>query len=298
MNPPLSVILFAVFAGISFLTYLVLLYVYFALSLSTIGEKLKKDNRILAWIPIANIIFTLGLAGRPWWWIFLLLIPFVNIVITIIIWMDVAKNSNQPGWLGILAIIPIANGILPGYLAYVPQDKKDKPHATPFIILVVSLVFLFLAIGLGVGAVVSGIQYAPSETQDLFLSTSTSKLSSPSSSPCNHPNGDLEYWWWEVSQDVRDCYTELYGEPAFAKSGLSASDCTFPNGNVAEWWETVSQKTRDCYVSMNGQPQFAVEGGDVPYCDYDNDPNCWPPGEFPGKNIDSTDHPNGDIEFW
>jgi len=36
-------------------------------------------------IPIYNIIVLLEIVGKPWWWIFLLLIPIVNIVIGIIV---------------------------------------------------------------------------------------------------------------------------------------------------------------------------------------------------------------------
>jgi hypothetical protein len=34
-------------------------------------------------VPIYNIIVLLEIVGKPWWWIFLLLIPIVNIVILI-----------------------------------------------------------------------------------------------------------------------------------------------------------------------------------------------------------------------
>lgn len=170
MNPSIGAVVTMIFAFLSFFIYVVLLYVYFALSLSTIGEKLGKDNRILAWIPIANIIFTLGLAGRPWWWIFLLLIPFVNIILGVIIWMDIAKNNNQPSWLGLLTLVPVANFLLPGYLAYVAKDKKDSTHATPFKVLIAGIIFLLLAIGMGIAAVVTSVQYQPQveETFSVF----------------------------------------------------------------------------------------------------------------------------------
>ncbi len=32
---------------------------------------------------------------------------------------------------------------------------------------------------------------------------------------CNLPNGDLDLWWWNVSQEVRDCYIANYGDPFF-----------------------------------------------------------------------------------
>ena len=36
-------------------------------------------------IPIYNIIVLLEIVGKPWWWLILLLIPFVNIIFAI--WM-------------------------------------------------------------------------------------------------------------------------------------------------------------------------------------------------------------------
>jgi len=46
-------------------------------------------------IPIYNIIVLLRIAGKPWWWILLLLIPLVNIVIGILVHIDVAKNFGR-----------------------------------------------------------------------------------------------------------------------------------------------------------------------------------------------------------
>jgi len=46
-------------------------------------------------IPIYNIIVLLRIAGKPWWWILLLLIPLVNIVIGILVHIDVAKNFGH-----------------------------------------------------------------------------------------------------------------------------------------------------------------------------------------------------------
>ena len=37
----------------------------------------------------------LKVAGRPWWWIILCIIPVVNIVVGIIVGIDVAKNFGK-----------------------------------------------------------------------------------------------------------------------------------------------------------------------------------------------------------
>lgn len=37
-------------------------------------------------IPIYNILIIIRISGKPWWWIFLLLIPVVNIVFLVLIY--------------------------------------------------------------------------------------------------------------------------------------------------------------------------------------------------------------------
>ncbi len=46
-------------------------------------------------VPIYNTIVLLDIVGRPVWWIVLLLIPFVNIVILIIITNDLSKSFGK-----------------------------------------------------------------------------------------------------------------------------------------------------------------------------------------------------------
>ncbi|HUU13842.1 MAG TPA: DUF5684 domain-containing protein [Terriglobia bacterium] len=103
--------------GVMFLVFAVL-YVYFSLALQTIAKKTNTENAWLAWIPIANVILMLNIAKKPLWWFILCLIPFVNIVITIIVWMAIAEARRKPGWWGILLIVPVVGLIVPGYLAW------------------------------------------------------------------------------------------------------------------------------------------------------------------------------------
>jgi hypothetical protein len=94
------------------------LYVYVALALQTIAQKTNTENGWLAWIPIVNIILMLSIAKKPIWWIILCLIPLVNIVIFIIVWMGIAEARNKPGWWGILMLVPVVSLVVPGYLAW------------------------------------------------------------------------------------------------------------------------------------------------------------------------------------
>lgn len=93
-------------------------YLYMALAIQTIAIKTSTPNAWLAWIPIVNIFLMLQIAKKPLWWFILLLIPLVNIVIAIMVWMGIAEARHKPNWWGILMIVPIANFVVPGYLAW------------------------------------------------------------------------------------------------------------------------------------------------------------------------------------
>jgi hypothetical protein len=101
-----------------FCIFFLVIYVYHALALQTIATKTNTENPWFAWIPILNIILMLNIAKKPIWWIILFLIPLVNIVIIIIVWMGIAEARNKPNWWGILLIVPVVNLIVPAYLAW------------------------------------------------------------------------------------------------------------------------------------------------------------------------------------
>jgi hypothetical protein len=101
-----------------FVIFALAFYIYYALALQTIAKKTNTENAWLAWIPIINIILMLNIAKKPLWWIILCLIPLVNIVIIIIVWMAIAEARNKPNWWGILLIVPVVGIIVPGYLAW------------------------------------------------------------------------------------------------------------------------------------------------------------------------------------
>jgi hypothetical protein len=101
-----------------FCVFFLVFYVYYALALQAIATKTNTENAWFAWIPILNIILMLNVAKKPIWWILLFLIPLVNIVFIVIVWMAIAEARNKPNWWGILTIVPVANLIVPGYLAW------------------------------------------------------------------------------------------------------------------------------------------------------------------------------------
>ena len=58
-------------------------------------------------IPIYNTIVLLQIADKPIWWIILLLIPVVNIVVSILVMIAVAEKFGQGAGFGLgLAFLP------------------------------------------------------------------------------------------------------------------------------------------------------------------------------------------------
>jgi hypothetical protein len=113
-----SMMLFGGTFFLFFAAFFAAFYIYMALALMTIATKTNTPNGWLAWIPIANLILMLNIARKPVWWILLCLIPLVNIIILIIVWMAIAEARQKPNWWGILMIVPFVNLIVPGYLAW------------------------------------------------------------------------------------------------------------------------------------------------------------------------------------
>jgi len=56
-------------------------------------------------IPIYNLYVWCKIVGRPWWWILLMLIPFVNFIILIILIIDLAKSFGKGVGFGIGLIV-------------------------------------------------------------------------------------------------------------------------------------------------------------------------------------------------
>lgn len=108
--------------GIWAIVIWVVLYLFFAYCLALVAKKTGRpfgESLIMAIIPIANIILVLQIAGKPWWWIFLLLIPIVNLVLWIIAWMKIAEARGKAGWWGIvIVLVPIVGLILFLILAF------------------------------------------------------------------------------------------------------------------------------------------------------------------------------------
>ena len=125
-----GIVIFAILIGL-------IMYIYMAICLMKIAKKTGTENAWFAWIPILNFILMLRLGEKSSWWALLLIgyiIPFVNflvgiviLVISVMAWMKIAERLGKPNWLGILTVVPIAQLIIPGYLAFSNSKASQQP---------------------------------------------------------------------------------------------------------------------------------------------------------------------------
>ena len=79
-------------------------------------------------IPIYNLYIWCKIVGRPGWWIILLLIPFVNIIIGIILCIDMAKSFGKGVGFGIgLALLGIIFWPILGFGSAQYQGPSTAP---------------------------------------------------------------------------------------------------------------------------------------------------------------------------
>jgi hypothetical protein len=76
-------------------------------------------------VPIYNIIVWLQIIGRPLWWIALILIPFVNIVIVIVMSIDLAKAFGKSTLFGVFGLFFFA------FIGYPILAFSDAKYNSP-----------------------------------------------------------------------------------------------------------------------------------------------------------------------
>ncbi|MFH1649429.1 MAG: hypothetical protein ABIA93_02685 [Candidatus Woesearchaeota archaeon] len=129
--------LLGAFAGmmVFFVILFIAAYIYQAWATMVIAQKTKTKYPWLAWIPIANLFLLPMIAQVPWWTALIVVvasfIPFLGIVVviaaTIWWWWKISERRNYPGPLGILMVVPIAQWIVLGFLAW--KEQKAAPVA-------------------------------------------------------------------------------------------------------------------------------------------------------------------------
>lgn len=78
--------------------FIIILYVAIAVLLLAAMWKVFKKAGKPGWaaiIPIYNTIVMLQIIGRPIWWFLLMLIPFVNLIVLVIVYHEFSKSFGK-----------------------------------------------------------------------------------------------------------------------------------------------------------------------------------------------------------
>lgn len=87
-------------AGVIFLVVYLAIIVLYVASIWVTFTKAGKPGWA-AIVPIYNFVVMLEIAGKPLWWIVLLLIPCVNIIALLLVFMALAKSFGKSEGFGI-----------------------------------------------------------------------------------------------------------------------------------------------------------------------------------------------------
>ena len=94
------------------------LYIFSSFCYKLICQKTGKEPGGIIWVPIVRYIPLMQVAKMPEWLVILLLVPFANLVVFILMWAKVCEARGKSPWLVILWFIPIVNIAFLPYMAF------------------------------------------------------------------------------------------------------------------------------------------------------------------------------------
>lgn len=100
------------------------IYVYLSICLQAIGDRESVEHTWMAWIPVAHVFLMCRMVGASPWTMLLLCVPLVNIGYYGLLWMDVSRDMGRPSWWGLLIFVPVANLVVPGFLAFAETQRE------------------------------------------------------------------------------------------------------------------------------------------------------------------------------
>ena len=103
------------------------IYIYIAYTVMILAQRLHLKDTWMAWVPIANLYLWSKMAGREWWWLLGLLIPYVNIFVLGLFWSDIARRLGRNYWIGVAIVLPVIGLFVPGYLV-LSTPAHQGPH--------------------------------------------------------------------------------------------------------------------------------------------------------------------------
>jgi hypothetical protein len=120
----------AVLVGV--LAFLLALYLFQCWCCMLICQKTGNQPGVLVWIPGLQAIPLLKAAGMPAWLFLLLLVPLVNLVISILWCFKIVNARGKSPLVAVLLLLPVTNFFAFLYLAFSNGQKEEEQPADRF----------------------------------------------------------------------------------------------------------------------------------------------------------------------
>jgi len=104
-------------------------YLYMCYCLREMALKQAYKRPWLAWIPLANLYMGSKMIGHGIGWTILYLVPIVDVVFIILLFVNLARMMRRSGWLGVLIIVPIVDLFVAWELAF--GHRRLRPSKVP-----------------------------------------------------------------------------------------------------------------------------------------------------------------------
>jgi len=100
-----------------------------AVCLYVLARKTRTAGAWVAFVPLFNVIVLCRAAGKPLWWLVLLLVPGVNVFVFAAMWMGVANARGRSPLTGLLVLVPGLGIVFLIYLAAGAQPTTERDEA-------------------------------------------------------------------------------------------------------------------------------------------------------------------------
>jgi hypothetical protein len=110
---------------------LLLAHLLHSLCLSLICQKAGQPGGVMVWLPGLQVFPALRAAGMSSWWVLALLIPGLNVILSIIWCFKIAAARGKSWVAGLLLLLPLTNILAFLYLAFSSGSGADTKDEKP-----------------------------------------------------------------------------------------------------------------------------------------------------------------------
>jgi hypothetical protein len=112
-----------------FLAFVLISYLFGTVCIFLIIRKLNVPHSWLALVPVAQAWSIVAAAGKPWWLVILIFIPYINIIAVLYLWGFILEKLGKHPALTLLFLLPVVNILFLGMLAF--SRKKTTQNIQP-----------------------------------------------------------------------------------------------------------------------------------------------------------------------